>query len=123
MEGLIYPELSYELVGLAFDVYNDLGFGYQEKYYTRAYELLLTRRKKLFKKEQKCVILFQGRRIGRYFIDFVIENKVVIEFKVGNNFYHQHFKQVIGYLKATDLKLGIIILFTPNGIKTKRIVN
>jgi len=39
-EGLFYPELSYELVGLAFEVYNNLGFGYQEKYYTRAYELL-----------------------------------------------------------------------------------
>ena len=124
MEGeLLYPDLSYELVGLAFNVYNRLGFGYQEKYYQRAYEMELLDRKKLYKKEQKCVLMCNGRRMGRYFIDFVVENKIVIELKVANGFYLQHYKQVKGYLKATGLRLGIIIIFTKNGIKFKRVAN
>ncbi len=122
-EGLLYPDLSYELVGLSYEVYNDLGFGYQEKYYQRAYSLLLENCCKKYKKEQRCTILFEGRIIGRYFIDFVVEDIIVVEFKVGNDFHLQYIKQVLGYLKATGLRLGIIILFTKNGIRMKRIIN
>lgn len=78
----MYPELSYELVGLAFNVSNRLGFGYQEKYYQRAYEMELLDRKKLYKKEQKCVLMYNGRRMGRYFIDFVVENTIVERNKI-----------------------------------------
>ncbi len=123
MEGLIYSDLSYSLVGLVYNVYNSLGFGYQEKYYQRAYASELEKIGLKFKREQKCVINYQGKQIGRYFIDFVVDDKIVIEFKVANDFYLQHTKQVLGYLKATGLKLGILFLFTQNGIKYKRIVN
>lgn len=119
----MYPDLSYELVGMCFDMYNRLGFGYQEKYYQRAYAGDLKEKDKRFVREQKCVIVYQGRKIGRYFIDFVVENKIVIEFKIANDFYPQHIKQVLGYLKATNLKLGIIILITKDGLRFKRIVN
>lgn len=121
--GLVYPELSYELVGMTFDVYNRMGFGYQEKYYQRAYAEELTARGRRFKKERHCVIMYNDRAVGRYFIDFVVEDKIVIEFKVANDFYLQHTKQVLGYLKATNLRLGIIVLITKDGLRFKRIVN
>lgn len=123
MEGLIYSDLSYNLVGLVYNVYNNLGFGYQEKYYQRAYARELEKLGLKFRREQKCVINYQGKQIGRYFIDFVVDGKVVVEFKVANDFYLQYTKQVLGYLKATGLRLGILFLFTKNGIKYKRIVN
>lgn len=123
MSDLLYPELSYELVGLCFQVYNEISYGYQEKYYQRAFEILLNSRKISYKREQRCVLRFQGRIIGRYFIDFVIDNKIVIEFKVADEFYHIHFKQVLGYLKATSLRLGILVLISSDGLKYKRLVN
>lgn len=122
-EDYLYKDLSYELIGFSYEIYNDLGFGYQEKYYQRAYAQLLTNRGKIFKREQKCVIVYQGKKIGRYFIDFVVDNKVVIEFKVANDFHLQHVKQVLGYLKATNLELGLLILFTKDGVRVKRIIN
>lgn len=123
MPEILYSQLSYELVGFAYSMYNKLGFGYQEKYYQPAYAKELEAASKIFKREQKCVILYNGASIGRCFIDFVVEKKIVIEFKVGNDFYLQHVKQVLGYLKATGLRLGIIILITKDGIKFKRIIN
>lgn len=107
MADLVYPELSYKVIGLCFECYNKLGYGYQEKYYQRAFSQLLKRDKFLFKREQKHVIRFEGGIIGRYFIDFVIDNKIVIEFKVAEQFHNTFRTQVLGYLKATSLKLGI----------------
>lgn len=120
-----YPEsdLTQILIGLAFEMWNRLGFGYQEKYYERAYAQLLVKRSLSFKEQQKAVIAFMGRKIGRYFIDFVVANRVVVELKVGNDFYLQHNKQVLGYLKATGLQVGLLILITKQGIKVKRFAN
>src|SRR3989338_5886450 len=123
MEEYLLKDLTYELIGLSYKVFNKMGFGYQEKYYKRAYALELSQLGKKFVQERKCVIVYQGRKIGRYFIDFVVENKVVIEFKIANDFYLQHTKQVLGYLKASGLQLGLIVLMSKNGIRIKRIIN
>lgn len=123
MDDILYRELSYQLMGLCFQVYNETGYGYQEKYYQRAFEVLLRQRKISYKKEQKCILRFHNRIIGRYYIDFVIDNKIVIEFKVADEFYRTHINQVLGYLKATSLRLGILVIFSQDGIKYRRVVN
>lgn len=119
----MYPELSYEIVGILFTVYNNLGYGYQEKYYQRAIATELKKANLHYKQEQKAAIKYKGNIIGQYFIDFVIGNKIVIEIKVSNNFYKKDINQVLGYLKATDLKLGILFIFAKDGLSFKRIVN
>lgn len=123
MARLVYPELSYEIVGILFTVYNNLGYGYQERYYQRAVAKELEKAKLKYKREQKAVIKYRGSIIGRYFIDFVVENMIVVELKVSNDFYKKDINQVLGYLKATGLKLGILFIFTKEGLKFKRIVN
>ena len=123
MEGLIYPELSYKIVGLCFEVYNNLGYGYHEKYYQKAFAELLETNKITYKKELMHSIKFKDKIIGRYFMDFMVDGKVVVEFKVADDFYQLHINQVLAYLKSVSLKLGILVLFTKNGIKYKRLVN
>jgi len=118
-----YPELSYSLIGLAYDVFNQLGYGYHEKYYQRAYAQELTAKELPFKKEQLVKIQYNGQSIGRYFMDFVIDDKVVVEWKVASEFYGKHIKQVLAYLRATNLHLGLIILCAKEGIRIKRIAN
>lgn len=120
---IIFKEESYNLIRLAFQVYKKLGFGYQEKYYQRAFaqELILNNIK--FRREQPISINYGGKIIGRYFIDFVIDGQIVIEMKVGNDFYLKHQNQVLAYLRASKIKLGIIILITKQGVKFKRLVN
>lgn len=68
-------------------------------------------------------IKINNRIIGRYFIDFVVNNKIVVELKIANDIYQRHFQQVYSYLKAQNLKIGLLALITPNGIKIKRIIN
>lgn len=112
MSELIYPDLSYKIVGLLFDIYNELGFGYQEKYYQRALKIKLDCEKIKYKKECLKTIKIDSQIIGRYFIDFVIDDKIVVELKIANDFYKKDISQVLGYLKATKLKLGILVIFT-----------
>lgn len=123
MEGIVYKEESYRLVGFAFEMFKKLGYGYQEKYYQRAYATMLHAQGILFKREVLARIKYGEVIIGRYFMDFVVDDKMVLEFKVANDFYLKHINQVLAYLKATGLKLGIIILITKNGVKYKRLVN
>jgi len=123
MGELYYKELSYEIVGLAFEVYNNLGYGYREKLYHRGFAEELINKKFNFKREVPITLKYKDKIIGKYFIDFIVENKVVIEFKVANDFYTKDIKQLISYLKATGLKLGILIIFTKDGVKYRRIVN
>lgn len=123
MNKLIYPKISYELVGLAYRVYNELGFGYREDYYQRAYEVLLKEEDYVYQKELPIELKFHDNYIGNYKLDFLIEDKVVIELKVGEHFYKKNFEQIKEYLLASDKKLGILILFSKSEVRTKRILN
>lgn len=123
MTKLLYKELSYKIVGCAYDMYNQVGFGYREKHYQRIYAEILKENKLDYKKELYGKLIFNDKIIARYYLDFLVENKIVVELKIANDFYIQHINQVISYLKANKLKLGIIILITRNGIKIKRLAN
>ncbi len=121
--NLIYPDLSYQLMGLIFKVYNNLGYGYQEKYFQRALNEEFKTSGLAIQKEVKVPIMYNGRILGRYFVDFVVENKIAIEIKVGKEFYPRDWKQLAAYLRATKLPLGILILITKDGVKYRRIAN
>jgi len=123
MTKLLYPELSYKIIGLLFDVHNKLGSGYQEKYYQKAMKLKLNKENLKFKEQLKVDLNFENTNIGRYFLDFLIENKIILELKVGNNFHRQDYKQIKAYLKSKNLELGILALFSNNSLQYKRILN
>ena len=120
---MIYPELSYKLMGAVFEVFNELGYGYQEKYYQRAIAKTLKQLGILFKEQVPYEISYKGATIGRYFFDFLIENKIVLEIKKETNFRKHNIEQMIGYLRKCGLKLGILVNFTKDGAKFKRILN
>ena len=110
-------------MGIIFRVDNELGYGYQEKYYQRAIALDLDKEKMNYKKEKEIKLNYHGNNIGKYFLDFVIENKIVLESKVGQYFHSRDIKQILGYLKSAELQLGILAIITPQEIKYKRIIN
>ena len=120
---LIYKDLSYKIIGILYQVYNELGYGYQEKYYQRAIAKLLIKNNLNYKEQLNLPVEFQGEKIGRYYLDFLIENKIVLEIKKENNFRRHNIEQIYAYLKRFNLKLGILANFTKNGVKIKRIVN
>jgi len=120
---LIYPELSYKIIGVLFEVYNNLGPGYQEKYYQKAIGVTFQEQGVHFQEQLLAPIKFKDKKIGKYFLDFLVDNKIVLEIKKGDRFSRRDIEQVYAYLKTTNLKLGIIANFTNKGIKFKRILN
>ncbi|MBU0569199.1 GxxExxY protein [Patescibacteria group bacterium] len=120
---LIYKELSYKIVGVLFGTYNQLGVSYHEKYYQKAIEKLLVKEKVKFQKEFPVKIEIDGESIGKHFVDFVVEDKIVLEIKKGNRFRMGDIKQVLMYLKSSKMKLGMLAYFGSNGVRMKRIIN
>lgn len=119
-------DLSYIIIGVLYDVYNELGFGYQEKYYYRAIKLRLFAKGLKVNEQLLTRIMVNGQIIGRYFLDFLVSNdkeKIVLEIKVANEVYPQHIRQVLGYLKANKLKLGLVAVISKNGVIVKRVLN
>lgn len=123
MASILYKELSYEIVGALFDAFKSLGSNYHEKYCQRAVEKYLIKRELLYKREIPVDIIIEGDNIGRHFLDFLIDNSIILEIKKGNRFSMSDIKQVLMYLKTTDKKLGTLAYFGSNGVKYKRIIN
>lgn len=122
-EDLIYPELSYKLVGLAYDVFNELGHGHLEKIYQKAYAKELTEAEIIFKEQAPYQVIYKEEVIGNNYLDFLIENKVIIELKRSDFHSKKYIDQISNYIKVSNLKLAILINFTSNGVRIKRIVN
>lgn len=122
MTQIIYKELSYEIVGVVFEVYNKLGYGLREKSYQEAIAEGLEEKKLKFIEQLKVDFKYKDKIIRRFFLDFLIENKIVLEIKVGNIYNKDNIAQVYEYLKAKKLKLAIIANFTSRGIKIKRVI-
>lgn len=120
---LLYADLTRRVIGVLFGVFNELTYGFQERHYQRAVALRLEKEQIPFQRELYHPIYFEEKIIGRYYMDFCIDDKLVLEMKVANGFYDAHIQQVLGYLKATDRKLGLLAVFTPCGVKIKRIIN
>jgi len=121
-EKLIHPELSYVIVGILYEVYNELGNGYQEKYYQRAISKEFASKQIKFKEQLPIKLRYKGDYLGIYYLDFLVEDKIILEIKNSSKFYPKDIKQVIGYLKATGLELGILACFSKNGLIYKRIL-
>ncbi len=122
-DKVIYPELSYKIVGVLFKVHNELGNRYQEKYYQRAIEIEFNKQGLKYKKEISVNLNYENENIGRYFLDFLIENKIILEIKAKDRLELEDYRQVSRYLKATDLKLGLLVNFRNKSLSCKRILN
>ena len=122
-EEYLYDDLTYKIIGVSYTVYNELGFGHREKVLQRAHEIEYKKIGLSFKKECHVDIIYDGKIIAKYYMDFVIENKVVVELKLANQFYTKDIKQVLSYLKTNNLRLGLLIIFNKEGVRIKRIIN
>lgn len=122
-DKLIYKELSYDVIGAIFEVYNELGYGFKERYYEDAIAVEFDRRKIKYKRQVPYRIKYKEEIIGNYRFDFLVEEKIIIELKTGDFYSKQNMTQVLQYLKVSDLKLAILINFTQHGVKSKRVLN
>jgi len=122
-KDILYPDLSYRIIGILFEVYNNLGPGYLERYYQKAIASLLETAKISFQEQASIKVKIRYKEITKGIIDFIIEDKIILEIKKGDRIFKSNIDQIYSYLKATGLKLGIIANFTRKGLEFKRIIN
>lgn len=121
---LVHADLSYQIVGVLFRVQNQIGGGHPEKYYQTAIAEELRKSGLKFQEQVHAPLNVGAQHVGRYFLDFLIEDKVVLEIKSGIRWSGRSaIDQVYGYLQATNIKLGIIARFTSIDVRFKRILN
>ena len=123
MSELIYPELSYRILGLAFKVFNENGYGLSEKFYQQSFAEHLSQAKISYEREMLLALSVSEKIAGKYYADFVVEDKIVLELKVVARFGYVHIKQAMDYLKNGNYKLAILLYFTRDGVKYRRILN
>jgi GxxExxY protein len=116
-------EISEKVIGCAFRVHNILGCGFLERVYENA--LVIELRKAGLKIIQQAPIKvhYESKTVGDYIADILVEDKVIIEIKAVKHIDEIHEAQLINYLKATRLKLGLVLNFGRPKLEIKRLVN
>ena len=119
-----HKELTEKIIGAAIEVHKTLGPGYLESIYEEALAVEFGLRGIRYERQKQIQITYKGRLAGEHRLDFVIEDKVVLEIKSIERFNEVHRAQVISYCKTTGKKVGLLINFNVPVLKTgiKRII-
>ncbi len=122
-QELIYPKLSYDINGALFDVQNELGRYCNEKQYGDLLEKKLRERKLQFEREKFLPESFEGEKVNRNRVDFLVEDVIIIELKTKRLIERVDFYQTKRYLIALNKKLGLLVNFRDKYLKPKRVIN
>ena len=109
--AMVHSEITDAILGAAFEVSNELGPGFLESVYRKSMALLLAEKDFKVEEEKPLEVLFKGHSVGNYFADLIINDKVLVELKAANSLLPEHKAQTIHYLKATGLKVALLINF------------
>ncbi len=121
-EKILYKELSYKIVGLAIQVRKELGFGFLEKVYENALMILLEENGIEAKQQFPIKVSFHGRIVGDYIADILVENQIILELKAQDKIIDIHKAQTLNYLRATNLRLAILLNFGKDRLEHERLI-
>ena len=107
---LIEKELTGKIISAFYDVYNELGYGFLEKVYENALCNELTERGIPCKKQQPIKVFYKEKEVGSYYADIIVEDKIILELKA-SDLCEEHEYQLLNYLKATDIEVGLLLGF------------
>ena len=123
MTKLLYSDLTYKINGAIYDVHNQLGGSQPEKYYQKAVAVSLKQIGISYEEQKYVPLEFNGVHIGKHYLDFLIEDKIVLELKRGRYIAKNVYNQVSKYLETLNLPLGLVACFASDVAVIKRIVN
>jgi GxxExxY protein len=115
-----HEELTGEVIGACFEVANELGRGFLESVYQQALALVLREKGLRVVTEAPVRVHFRGQCVGNFYADLLVEDKVVVELKVAKELAQEHRAQLINYLNATDLEVGLLVNFGAPKVEWKR---
>jgi GxxExxY protein len=120
---LLYPELSYKIVGCAYEVYNEIGDSHKERTYHNAMAVSFQKAGISAKSELYYPVKFGEVTVGKNYFDFLVDDQIVVELKTSDRFTKAHFDQLQNYLLVSNIKLGLLIAFCTKEVKFKRVLN
>ena len=120
MGKLLYENLTYKIIGICYEIHNELGPIHKEKIYQKALERAFEDSSIQFSREVNLPVVFKGRKVGAYKPDFIIENKVILEIKAVNFITKSANSQLTYYLKGTNYKIGLLVNFGSKSLDIRR---
>jgi len=115
-------DLVRTVIGAAYRVSNVLGCGFLEKVYERALAIEIARNGREVKCQVPFHILYLGQTVGCYTADLVVDERLIVELKCVDSFCSEHMAQCINYLKASNLRLALLINFQKPRVEWKRVI-
>lgn len=123
MTSLVEEELTYSVIGAAFEVYNTLGYGFLEHVYVKALERELRDRGHAVSREYAAMIFYKGEELTSQRLDMVVDQKLIVEAKATERLAHEAPRQLFNYLRATSFEVGLLLHFGPKGLGRIRQAN
>ena len=120
-KDLLFPELSYQVMQAVFEVHNHLGPGFTEDIYENALALELEIKGIPFERQTQIQVHYKDRFVGNYRLDMVIDSKIILELKAVTQVNDVFKAQLLSYLSATGMQLGILINFGTKRVQFERI--
>jgi len=108
-----YKELTEKIIKIFYRVYNKLGYGFLEKVYENAMAIEFRKEAIPIVPQSAINVLYEGEVVGQYFADILVDNKVIVEIKAVRNLVLEHDAQLLNYLKATNIEVGLLLNFGP----------
>ncbi|MBL0127181.1 MAG: GxxExxY protein [Flavobacteriales bacterium] len=123
-EEYLHSELTERIIKAFYAVYNALGYGFLEKVYENALFLELQAMGLAVVRQSPIIVTYEGEEVGQYFADLLVEDSVIVELKAAETICKEHEYQLINYLKATRIEVGLLLNFgTKPQVKRKVFTN
>ena len=109
--GLKHAELTDKIIGVYYDVYNELGYGFLESVYEESMAMALGEVGLQAQRQVAVPVLFRGHQVGDFRADLLVEHKVLLELKAARTLDRSHEAQLLHYLRATEIEIGLLLNF------------
>ena len=113
-------ELTHKIIGAAYQVFNQLGFGFLESVYQKAVVIELGRSDLDVEAEKPLKVYYGDQIVGDFYVDLFVEDEIIVELKSVQNLSKEHEVQLVNYLNGLKKEIGLLINFGPSGVEVRR---
>ena len=111
MEEFLHKDITAKIIQAFYKVYNTLGYGFLEKVYENAIRIEIGKSGLHVEQQKNIKVYYDSEQVGDYYADLLVENLVIVELKAAETICDEHETQLLNYLKATDIEVGLLINF------------
>ena len=123
MTNYLYEEDTYKIIGALIEVHKNLGKGFSEIVYKDAFEYELKRSKIFFERKKEYLVHYKDIILNhKFYVDFVVMDKIILEIKSTDSLYEKHIAQCLNYLHVSGHRLAILVNFNKISLEYKRII-